>query len=64
MDKVETTGIRPIEKRGCGLVRVDKRTLSFFGGLGIGLTQPGSTFTRDTRYTDGRGWTNEFHLLI
>ncbi len=61
--KVETTSDQPIKKSYCGLVSVDERTLFCFGGLGIGPTQPGSTFTRNTRYTDGRGWTNEFHLF-
>ncbi len=61
--KVKTTGSQPIRKAGCGLVRVDERTLCCIGGHGIGPTQPGSTFTRDTRFSDGRGWTNEIHLF-
>ncbi len=58
--KVETTGDQPVKKAYCGLVSVDERTLCCFGGLVIGPTQP---FTRNTRYTDGRGWTNEFHFF-
>ncbi len=61
--KVQTTGSQPIRKGGCGLVRVDERTLCVIGGYGIGPTQPGSTFTRDTRFFDGSGWTNEIHLF-
>ncbi len=61
--KVESTaGDQPIKKANCGLVSVDERTLCCFGGDGIGSTQPGSTFTRDKRRTDGSGWTNELHL--
>ena len=28
-----------------------------------GPTQPGATFTRNTRFTDGRGWTNEIQFF-
>ena len=55
----------PICKGNCGFIIVDNKTLGCFGGFGIpGPNQPssGSTFTRNTRFTDGRGWTNEFHL--
>ena len=61
--KVQTTGSQPIRKAGCGLVRVDERTLCCIGGYGTGPTQPGLTFTRNTDYSDGRGWTNEIHLF-
>ena len=54
--KVQTSGSQPMKKAGCGLVRVNERTLCCFGGLGIeGTTQPGSTFTS--------GYTNEFHFF-
>ncbi len=54
--EVQTSGSQPIKKQGCGLVRVNERTLCCFGGIGIeGPTQPGSTFTS--------GRTNEFHFL-
>ena len=54
--EVETSGSQPMRKTGCGLVRVNERTLCCFGGRGIeGPTQPGATFTR--------GWTNEFHFF-
>ena len=47
---------------GCRMVTYDE-TLLCFGGYGIpsGITQPGAEFTKDSKFTDGRGWTNEFH---
>ncbi len=63
--KVQTSGSQPMKKTGCGLVRVNERTLCCFGGEGIkGTTQPGSTFTMMSvgrGYTSGR--TNEFHFF-
>ncbi len=54
--KVQSSGSPPMRKAGCGLVRVNERTLCCFGGEGIeGPTQPGSTFAS--------GWTNEFHFF-
>ena len=55
----------PIAKYGCGLVSFQGNKAALYGGYGIptGPTQPGSTFTRDTRFSDGRGCTNEFHLF-
>ncbi len=60
---VKTTGSQPIRKWGCGLIKVDERTLCLIGGAGIGPTQPGSTFTRNTKGSDGSGCTNEIHLF-
>ena len=57
---------QPMPKRGCGLVTyADAASLVPFGGYGVshGPTQPGSRFDQDTRFSDGRGWTNEFHLF-
>ena len=55
----------PMAKSGCGLVLFQGNKLGLFGGHGIltGPTQPGSAFIRDNRYSDGSGWTNEFHLF-
>ena len=55
----------PMAKHVCGLALFQGGKVGLFGGYGIptGPTQPGSTFTRDTRYSDGNGWTNEFHLF-
>ena len=52
----------PMRKGGCGMVTYDE-TLLCFGGYGFpsGITQPGAEFTKDSDYTDGSGWTNEFH---
>ena len=59
--KIKTSGSQPMKKAGCGLVRVNERTLCCIGGCGIeGPTQPGSTFTR---HTGGCGWTNELHFF-
>ena len=61
--KVQTSGSQPMKKRGCGLVRVNERTLCCFGGKGIdGTTQPGSTFTKSGR-NRRNGQTNEFHFF-
>ena len=48
----------------CGMVAHDSK-LVLFGGYGFpsGPTQPGAEFIKDSRYTDGRGWTNEIHTF-
>ena len=53
----------PMAKEGAGMVAFGTN-LAVFGGYGIphGSTQPGSSLLRDTRYADGGGWTNEFHI--
>ena len=55
----------PIRKTGCGMVHLNQDRLAVIGGYGIptGPTQPGSSFIRHTRFSDGRGWTNEIHLF-
>ena len=55
----------PMPKVGCGLALFQGGKVGLFGGYGIpaGPTQPGSTFTKDTRYSHSGGWTNEFHLF-
>ena len=52
-------------KVGCGMVCFNSKHLLLFAGYGPPPTdiQPGAVFTRDTRYTDGSGWTNELHLF-
>ena len=52
----------PIPKVGCGMISF-KDSLVAFGGFGVphGPAEPGS-FMKDTRYTDGDGWTNELHI--
>ena len=55
----------PMRKNGCGMVSFLQDKLAVFGGYGIptGPTQPGAMFTKDTRFTDGRGWSNELHVF-
>ena len=57
----ETRG-GPMRKCGCGMVIFLGDKVAVIGGYGIrtGPTQPGATFTR---YTDERGWSNEFHVF-
>ena len=59
----ETAG-GPMRKAGCGLIIVQDK-LVLIGGHAIptGPIQPQATlnFVRDTRFTDGSGWTNEIH---
>ena len=52
----------PMRKTGCRMVTYDE-TLLCFGGYGIpsDTTQPGAEFTKNSKFTDGRGWTNEVH---
>ena len=52
----------PMPKRGCGMIAF-RNSLVVFGGYGRpqGPTEPQS-FIKSTSYTDGRGWTNEFHI--
>ena len=53
----------PMAKSGAGMVPFGNN-LAIFGGYGIphGPVQPGSSFIKDTRVTDGAGWTNELHI--
>ena len=52
----------PMPKFGCGMISI-KDSLVVFGGYGVPRepTEPGS-FMKNTRYTDGSGWTNELHI--
>ena len=52
----------PMPKRGCGIIAF-RNSLVVFGGYGRpqGPTELQS-FIKSTNYTDGRGWTNEFHI--
>ena len=57
---------RPMKKHSSSMFMFkcgDK--IAVIGGYGYptGPTQRGATFTRDTRYTDGSGWSNECHVL-
>ena len=52
----------PMPKCACGMISFGD-SLGVFGGHGLPrrLTEPRS-FIKDTRCTDGSGWTNEFHI--
>ena len=52
----------PMPKFACGMISFG-HSLGVFGGHGIprGPIEPRS-FIRNTSYTDGSGWTNEFHI--
>ena len=53
----------PMPKWGAAMVACDD-VLALLGGYGIphGPTQRGSSFIKNTGRSDGRGWTNEFHI--
>ena len=55
----------PMRKAYSGMVHFNDDKLVVIGGVGFptGPTQPGSSFIREIRFTDGRGWTNEIHMF-
>ena len=55
----------PMRKAGCGVVPFLQDKLTVFGGYGIPTdpTQPGATFTKNTVFTNGNGWSNELHVF-
>ena len=66
----QTPGNQPMPKSACGMVTYHDETvgvtsIAVLAGYGTPVTpiQPGSTFIPSTEFTDGRGWTNEFHLF-
>ena len=63
--RLSQEGRAPMRKAYCGMVHFHQDKLAVIGGYGIptGPIQPGSTFIMDTRFTDGRGWTNEIHVF-
>ena len=52
----------PMPKYCCGMIAFGN-SLGVFGGYGVprGSTEPQS-FIKNAGFTDGRGWTNEFHI--
>ena len=61
----EGTAGGPMGKITCGMVEFHHDKLAVIGGYGFptGHPQPGSSFIRNTKFTDGRGWTNEIHVF-
>ena len=51
----------PIPKTGCGMIAFANGLGVFGGYVPRGPTEPRS-FIKNTSTTDGRGWTNEFHI--
>ena len=63
--KLLTSDIGPMKKHGAGMIALNDEQLAVLGGYGIPTspTQPGSSFVRNSSRSDGRGWTNEFHIF-
>ena len=55
----------PLRKFGCRMVQFNDGILVLFGGYGFprAAILPGSSFIKSQSFSDGRGWTNEFHLF-
>ena len=49
----------PMKKAGCGMVCFNKKKVAVIGGYGPppASLQPGASFIRDKRYSNGEGWT-------
>ena len=56
-------GTSPMPKWGTAMALCGD-DLALAGGYGIphGPTKSGSSFVKNTHFSDGRGWTNEFHI--
>ena len=55
----------PLKKGGCGMVCFNKNKVAVIGGYGLppASLQPGESFIKNERYSDGRGWTNEIRIF-
>ena len=52
----------PMPKYGCRMISF-RESLAVFGGYGLPQGPPHpQSFIKNTSFTDGRGWTNEFHI--
>ena len=63
--EISMTTTSPMPKTGCGMVFFSTHHLATIGGYGR-PTQPihtGSSLYKDTDFTDGSGWTDEFHVF-
>ena len=55
----------PMRKSGCGVACFNENKVAVIGGYGsppVSL-QPGASFIKDKRYTDGDGFSNEIHVF-
>ena len=55
----------PMRKVDCRIVFFNKSKLAIIGGYGLphGPPQPGASFVKNKRFTDGQGWTNEIRIV-
>ena len=55
----------PMKKTGCGMVCFNKNKVAVIGGYGPppASLQPGASFIKDKRYTDGPWYTNEVNIF-
>ena len=55
----------PGNKHACAIICFNKKKVAVIGGYGPppASLQPGATFIKDKRYTNGEGWTNEVHIF-
>ena len=62
--QLATEGNGPMRKSNCAMVHHHKK-LVLFGGYGLpsGPTQQGAEFIKNSKHTDGRGWSNELHTF-
>ena len=53
-----------MKKQDARMIALSSNLLCVIGGHGIpsGTIHPSSKFIKDSRFTDGRGWTNEVHV--
>jgi hypothetical protein len=69
LSDTESSAEGPMKKGGCRMVLFDETNLALIGGYGQPMrpSQDGSTFIRNTSFTDSlrntAGWSNEFHVF-
>ena len=54
----------PMKKHSAGMIALSSNLLCVIGGYGIpsGTIHPASQFIKNSRHSDGSGWTNEVHV--
>ena len=55
----------PMKKYHCRMAFFNKKKVAVIGGYGppCASLQPGASFIKDARYSDGEGWNNEIHVF-